>query len=1135
MSAKNYNHKDIEAKWQERWEEEGIYNTPDQVEGKENYYILFEFPYPSGNLHIGHWYAFGPTDIIARYHRMSGKNVLLPVGFDSFGLPAENAAIKRGLDPREWTYSNIEHMTTQLKSMGMMVDWSREVKSSDPDFYKWTQYIFTKFFEAGLAYEDEVAVNYCPGCKTVLANEQVVTGKCERCGATIEKKLQKQWMLRVTDYAEKLLADLDELDWPEEIKAAQRAWIGKSEGARFKFEIKAEPKNYILLHGWEGSSDLNWFPWLKNELENRGNTVVVPDLPNSSNPDVSEQAKFVLDNYNFSSNSVIIAHSFGCPVALKIVNSLEHKIDSVYLVAPFIDCEFKEGKEPNFSANFNFEVDKKTLKNKADFHILQASEDNYITDKQITEIEKLLSVKRDVVDFEVEHAMGQREPKLLTKITNNVEVFTTRADTLFGVTYLVLAPEHPLLQNLAVGPLNNWEEVKSYIKEAQAKSEIERQENKDKTGVKLEGVIAIHPATGEELPIYVADYVLGSVGTGAVMAVPAHDERDFEFAQKFNLAIKQVISKIFWDERVDKNFDLTTAKKIVSSMGVIQRSDGKILLQKLNIGGNNIIRLPGGTNDEGETAHEALLREIEEETGYKFLNSKFESNECIKIHAQWKIEEDKSIHVRTKKAWKLVFEEGKLTNALQGDAYEEDATYDWYAVDEALEVMDSEIFSDEVWLVRQMFYPKSIEEKGIVVNSKKFNGLNSEVAGKKITEEFGEKATTYRLRDWSVGRQRYWGCPIPIVYDPKGTPHAIPQEHLPWILPDDVDHAPDGTAPLARSKKLRRRTSIIFGEGWTPAVDTFDTFVDSSWYYLRYLDPDNKFQITNPKLQKKWMPVDFYSGGAEHTTMHLLYARFFYKAMRDCGLLAENTGTEPFKVRLNRSLILGPDGAKMSKSKGNVIDPDEQLEYVGADTIRTYLAFLGPYNEVSTYPWDTGGIAGVRRFLERLSGALEFISDSSNHEVEVELNRAIKKVGDEIKSAKLNTAVSALMILINTIEKEGELAKDQYERLLLILAPFAPHLAEELWEQIGNNFSIHQEEWPKYDDKLLQDEKILLPVQINGKKRGEVEINRGATQEEVLSSAEQHDDISRWLDSVEIKKIIYVPNRILNLVIDKKN
>jgi leucyl-tRNA synthetase len=698
---KKFDNQAIEKKWQERWNESGLYDVTDRDTTKEKQYVLVELPYPSGNLHIGHWHAFAVPDIYVRFLRMQGKQVVYPMGFDAFGLPAENAAIKRNINPKEWTEGNIAHMKGQLQSMGASFSWDKTASTIDPNYYKWTQFMFTKFFEKGIAYRGRGVVNWCPGCNTVIANEQVLSdGTCERSGDTIIKREMPQWMLRITDYADRLLEDLEPLEWPEHIKEAQRRWIGRSQGSEIEFNLNI-PKTSDVLGGDE------------------------------------------------------------------------------------------------------------------------------------------------------------------VKIT----VFTTRPDTLFGATYLVLAPEHPLIVK-NMGFISNYADVEAYTQSASQKTEQDRLDaTKEKTGVILEGVTAINPANGVRMPVYVADYVLASYGTGAIMAVPAHDERDFDFAQKYNLPIIQVIE------------------------------------------GSE--ELPFATT-------------------------------------------------------------GKL------------------------------------------------------IHSGEFDGIDSEQAKEKIVEKVGGAITsTYRLRDWSVGRQRYWGVPIPIVYDTEGKAHAVPEEHLPWTLPEDVDFRPTGIAPLAKSETLKKRTEELFGKGWTPEVETLDTFVDSSWYFLRYIDNANDESFASLQKQKEWMPIDIYFGGAEHTTMHLLYSRFWQKALFDLGLV---THKEPYTRRVNRGLILGPDGNKMSKSKGNVIDPDDHVKVVGADSVKMYLAFMGPYAETANYPWDMGGIAGIRRFLERVHGLDEHIVELESEEATRILHKTINKVSGDIPQFKFNTAISAMMIFINHAEKSG-LSKESYESL----------------------------------------------------------------------------------------------------------
>lgn len=789
---KRFDHQAIEKKWQTCWENEGLYTVGDRDAAKQKEYLLVEWPYPSGNLHIGHWYAFAVPDIYARFQRMNGVQVLYPMGFDAFGLPAENAAIKRNLDPKEWTEKNMAHMREQLNSMGNMFAWDKTTSSTDADYYQWTQWMFTQFFEKGIAYRGVGVVNWCPGCNTAIANEQVLSDNtCERCGSEIEKKEMPQWMLKITNYADRLIDDLEDVTWPENIKEAQRNWIGRSEGAEIDFKLS--------------------------------------------------------------------------------------------------------------------------------------------TGDQLT-------------------------------------VFTTRPDTLFGATYIVLAPEHTLV-SAHKGKITNWTEVDAYITTSKKKAEQDRLDaTKEKTGVKLEGITATNPANGETIPVFIADYVLASYGTGAIMAVPAHDERDYAFAQRYQLPIKPVID---------------------------------------------------------------------------------------------------------------------TTNEL----------------------------------------PATLT--GTLVHSGEFNGLDSETAKQAITEKVGGRMTnTYRLRDWSVGRQRYWGVPIPIVYDPNGTAHPIPKEHLPWSLPTDVDFTPTGVAPLAKSEELKKRTEEIFGAGWTPEVETLDTFVDSSWYFLRYLDNQNDEALASLDRQREWMPVDTYFGGAEHTTMHLLYSRFWQKALFDLGLV---TVSEPYTHRINRGLILGPDGNKMSKSKGNVIDPDEHVKTVGADSVKMYLAFMGPYGEGANYPFDLGGIAGIRRFLERVNGLSEHVTESEPEEITRLLHKTIKKVRADVVEFKFNTAISALMIFINNAEKQA-ITQESYKLFLRLLAPFAPHLTEELWQAIGETDSVHVEPYPTYDSALTTDTEVTIGVQINGKMRGQITLAPDADEATALAAAKANPQLAQKL-SGDIKKIIYVPGRILNCIV----
>ena len=780
---KKFDHAAIEKKWQQKWQETDLYKTEGDS-GKEKVYVLDMFPYPSGEgLHVGHPKGYIATDIYSRFKKMSGFEVLHPMGWDAFGLPAENYAIKHKIHPRVAVEKNIANFKQQLAHLGFNYDWSREINTTDPEFYKWTQWIFLKLLEKGLAYESHEPINWCPGCQTGLANEDLESdGTCERCGSVVEKKPMRQWVLKITDYADRMLEDLDTLTaWPEHIKEAQRNWIGRSEGAEITFKLTS------------------------------GDAVTV---------------------------------------------------------------------------------------------------------------------------------------------------FTTRPDTLFGATYMVLAPEHELVSKL---PLENREEVASYIKEAALKSEIDRTNaDKEKTGVELKGVKAINPANGEEIPVFIADYVLAHYGTGAIMAVPAHDERDGEFAKKFGLPVQIVVNE-----------------------------------------GNKLI------------------------------------------------------------------------------------------------------------------------------NSEAFDGMGSEEAKKAIMEKVGGKITsTYRLNDWVFSRQRYWGEPIPVIHCEKCGVVPVPYEQLPVTLPEVEHYEPTGTgeSPLAAIDEWVNVDCPKCGGKAKRETNTMPQWAGSSWYYLRFIDPKNDETLIDKKKEEKWAPVDVYVGG-DHAVRHLIYARFWHKFLYDIDVVHT---IEPFMRLEFLGFILAEDGRKMSKRWGNVINPDDIVKKNGADTLRVYEMFMGPFE--NTVAWSTNGLVGAQRFVERVSGLSEHIVEVEPESSTRLLHKTVRKVSDDIEVFKFNTAVSAMMIFVNQVEKDG-LSKESYETFLKLLAPFAPHLTEELWEVLGHTDSIHLSEYPTYSEELARDEEVTIGVQINGKSRGSITIAVDAGEEEALQAAKSEEGLKKYLDDSEISKIIYVPGRILNLVV----
>ena len=794
--------REIEPKWQKKWEEAKIFNAVD-FSDKPKFYGLVEFPYPSGaGMHVGHIKAYSSIEVVARKRRMQGYNVLFPIGFDAFGLPTENYAIKTGRHPREITDENIERFSNQLKKVGFSFDWDRVIDTTDPDFYKWTQTIFLKMFEKGLVFRDTALVNYCPSCKVVLSNEDSQGGKCDICHSDVVQKSKTVWYLRITEYADKLLEGLNEVDYPANVKQQQENWIGKSRGA--------------------------------------------------------------------------------------------------------------------------------------------------------------------FVDFPIDG------------IDEKLTVYTTRPDTLFGVTFMVIAPEHPLIDKYK-DRISNMDAIENYRTECQKKTEFERtQLVKDKTGVKIEGLIGIDPVNGKKIPIFIADYVMMGYGTGAIMAVPAHDQRDYDFAKKFGIDIIEVI----------KGGDIE--KEAYTGDGKMVNSDF----------------LNGYTNKK-----DSIARMIEE-----------------------------------------------------------------------------------------------IEAKG-----------------------YGKAGVQYKMKDWAFNRQRYWGEPIPLIHCDKCGIVAVPYEELPLRLPDIKEFEPgsDGESPLADVAEFVNCKCPKCGMAAKRETDTMPQWAGSSWYFLRYIDPKNNDSLCDMEKLKYWMPVDWYNGGMEHVTRHMIYSRFWHRFLYDEGMV--NT-KEPYAKRSIQGLILGPDGEKMSKSKGNVVDPLDIVEDYGADTLRTYVLFMGDYGAAS--PWNDSSVKGCKRFLERVAGLTDILSgEGMSKDLESAFHKTIKKVSSDIEETKFNTAIAAMMGLINTIYAKGSITKDELEIFIKLLSPFAPHLTEEIWASLGNEGFLSVAKWPEYDEAKTVDDEIEVAVQVNGKTREVVKVSKDIDKDGAINAGKEA--VSKWLEGATIVKEIYIPGKIVNIVIKK--
>jgi leucyl-tRNA synthetase len=958
---------EIEPKWQKYWEENGTFR---QYDREKKFYALDMFPYPSGaGLHVGHPKGYIATDVIARMKQLRGHAVLHPMGWDAFGLPAEQYALKTKTHPREATEKNVATFKRQLGSLGFTYDWDREINTTDPEYYKWTQWIFLKLLEAGLAYESHEPINWCPSCQTGLANEDLEDGVCERCGTPVEKKPMRQWVLRITDYADRLLSGLDDLDWPESIKESQRNWIGRSEGVTIQFRIS----NFEFRNG--------------NDTENAG-----------------------------------IAAS-------------------------------------------------KTPRN----------DDAYI------------------------------------------EVFTTRADTLFGCTYVVVAPEHPLARN-EISNIKNQKEVEAYLEETGKKSEIERTaEGREKTGVRLEGITAVNPINGEEVPVFVADYVLGDYGTGAVMAVPAHDERDFVFAKKYDLPIRESVRPVDGNGVDLSSAAFTDDGVLVDSSefsGLSSAEARKGIAEKLEAEGR------------GKRVVQYKLRD------WVFSRQRYWGEPIPVVHcescAAMESDVKLSINFREETVWKRLLSGEKTieTRALNPD--EPERYFGDVAEGDLLRFVFKPTGEARLFRVKHVYRFKDIaelfeaesEELQNKIFSRVFESVEElEASYSALSPEYAERIRKNGLVGWE----------IEAVTADKVVP--VPESELPVLLPDVESYEPTGTgeSPLADIESWVNTTCPVCGGAAKRETNTMPQWAGSSWYYLRYIDPKNSEVLVDTDKEKEWMPVDVYVGGAEHATRHLIYARFWHKFLHDQGVVSTD---EPFRKLVHVGLILAEDGRKMSKRWGNVVNPDDIVSEFGADAMRLYEMFMGPFSQLIA--WNTDGVVGTRRFLDKVWKLREKLITDNNEQltesgrrkvIDTLLHRTIAKVTDDIEGFRFNTAVSTLMELANTLGKESSITRPQYETFLILLSPFAPHIAEELWERIGNTESIFLSSWPEADPSLLVADTVTIVIQVNGKLRDSFEVPADISEEALKAKALESEKVKPYLDGTEPKRVIVVPSRLVNVVV----
>ncbi len=1083
----------IEKKWQDKWEKEKIFEV-DEKSKKPKFYVLEMFPYPSATgLHMGHAFNFTIGDVFARFKRMQGFNVLHPMGFDSLGLPAENAAIKAGQHPENYTNNSIKNFVKQQRALGLTYDWTRMVNTADSDYYKWDQWIFLKMFERGLVYQKEAAVNWCNKCNTILANEQVHEGKCWRHEDTeVEIKQMNQWYLKITDYADRLLEGHKKLNWPEKTIAMQKNWIGKSYGTEIDFEIINPNKKptIFVVHGWCGNKDGNWFKWLKESTKENFNTII-PQFPNSTNPKLKEWISEI-EKYKSELNedSIMIGHSLGCPTICTFLEKNKIKIKKLILVAPCMSKYNKEDfeiikklKAPKESEEHlkkyleELNIDFEKVRNFSDEIILYLSKDDKYVHKFDFRKEEYSKLNSKEKIFENKGHFNEEVgitsfPEILDDIKEKWSVFTTRPDTIFGVTFMVVSAQHQKLMDLVTKEQKTA--VEKFLKKLKSVSEKEMADM-EKEGV-FTGSYAINPATGDKVPVYAGNFVVADYGAGMVMAVPAHDQRDFEFAKKYNIPIKQVVTEV--KEDYTSQCKPRKEKEIIKRNSVVcvlkhWSEDKYLCLNWKNVNWHTPVT---GGIDNGETPEEAGAREIKEETGYQ--NAEFLGRGLDVIGYYYHPKKDIN---RFEKQTPLFFKlkDGKQLKLSE----EENAKHElvWVEKDKVEKFLNHDEKNYDarvalhVW--SQYLNPRAITTSGDLINSKEFDGVSNEDAKQKITDwliskKLARKVVNFKLRDWSVARQRYWGTPIPLIHCEKCGVVPVSEKDLPVKLPKEVEFG-KGNPLLTNTKWLNVKCPKCNGKAKREA-NTMDTFVNSSWYFLRYCDPHNNKEIFAKEKAKYWMPIDLYIGGAEHACMHLIYCRFYTMFLHDIGLIDFE---EPAPRLFHQGMINGSDGERMSKSKGNGVEPLETIAKYGVDATRFFL--LSEASPDKGFNWSDKGIQGSVRIINkiwRISQEVKFGKDSE--EFSVKLNKTIKNVSEQIENLDYRKSTIELRELFDLILKDCEVSKDGFGKALKLFAPFCPHITEELWERLGNKNFISLAEWPKYEKVAEQKNEIDLTEKI---------------------------------------------------------